>query len=483
MTQVYKNFIGGEWVASISGETFPDINPANTDEIVGEFQNSTEEDARQAIESASAAQPAWANMPAPKRGEVLYRAANILETRADDVAREMTREEGKTLPEARAEVGRTVNILRYFAGEGARLAGQAVPSERERVFIHTIKRPLGVVGLITPWNFPIAIPAWKLAPALVSGNAVVIKPSELAPLCTLRLIEILDEAGVTKGALNFITGPGDKVGHEIVTNNAVQAISFTGSEAVGSSIAVECAKRRARLQLEMGGKNPTVVLNDADIDEAVGIVANAAFFSTGQKCTATSRVIVEEAVLKPFTERLIERASKLKVGNGLEAGVDIGPSITEKQLNTIIGYVEGAKREGARVLCGGERLSAGDFAKGYFSSPAVVTEVQPAMPIAQEEVFGAVLAVLPARDIDDAVSIANNIRFGLSASICTKSLTSAFEFANRVDAGLVMVNLPSAGVEYQVPFGGSKASSLGMREQGAVATDFYTEIKTVYMKY
>lgn len=482
MAQAFKNFIGGEWVESISGETFADVNPANTDEIVAEFQDSTEEDAQQAIAAAGAAQGAWANVPAPKRGEILFRAAQILESRAEEVAREMTREEGKTLPESRGEVGRTVNILRYFAGEGARLSGDAIPSERERVFIHTIKGALGVVGLITPWNFPIAIPAWKLAPALVAGNAAVIKPSELAPLCTLRLVEILDEAGVTKGALNLVTGTG-KVGRELVVNPSVRAISFTGSEAVGGEIAVECAKRRARLQLEMGGKNPTVVLADVDVEEAVGIVMNAAFFSTGQKCTATSRVIVEEKVLEKFSARLVERTRALKIGNGLDAGVDIGPSITGTQLEKVLESVETARAGGAEILFGGERLSQGDFAKGFFSSPAVVTGVDAEMPIAQEEIFGPVLAVIPARNIDDAVRIANDIRFGLSASICTKSLTSAFEFANRVEAGLVMVNLPSAGVEYQVPFGGSKASSLGMREQGAVATDFYTEIKTVYMKY
>lgn len=482
MAQTFKNFIGGEWVESVSGKTFADINPANTDETVAEFQDSTEADARQAIAAARAAKGAWANVPAPKRGEIFYRAAQILESRAESIAREMTLEEGKTLPEARGEVGRTVNILRYFAGEGARLAGEASPSERERVFIHTIKSPLGIVGLITPWNFPIAIPAWKLAPALVAGNAVVIKPSELAPLCAVRLVEILDEAGVLKGALNLVTGAG-KVGRELVINESVRAMSFTGSEAVGGEIAVECAKRRARLQLEMGGKNPTVVLADADVEEAVGIVINAAFFSTGQKCTATSRVIVEENVAEKFSARLVERTRALKVGNGLEAGVDIGPSITEKQLEKVLESVESAKRGGAKVLSGGERLVAGDFAKGFFSTPAVLTGVDSTMPVAQEEIFGPVLAVIPAHGIDDAVRIANDIRFGLSASICTKSLTNAFEFANRVQAGLVMVNLPSAGVEYQVPFGGSKASSLGMREQGAVATDFYTEIKTIYMKY
>ncbi len=278
-------------------------------------------------------------MPAPKRGEVLYRAANILESRADQVAREMTREEGKTLPEARGEVGRAINILRFIGGEGARLGGDNVPSERDRVLIQTRRRPLGVVGLITPWNFPIAIPTWKVAPALICGNAVVLKPSDLAPLCALRLVEALSEAGVTKGALNLVTGPGSKVGNEIVTNPDVKAISFTGSEGTGSQIAVEAAKRRARVQLEMGGKNPTIVLADADIADAVNVVVNAAFFSTGQKCTATSRVIVEAPIVDRFTAALVEKTKALKVGNGLEAGIDIGPSIDDKQLGIVLDYV------------------------------------------------------------------------------------------------------------------------------------------------
>ena len=466
-----------------SGATFENRNPADTDELIGLFAKSDRDDTREAIAAAAAAQPAWAAMPAPKRGEVLYRAANLLEARADQVAREMTREEGKTLPEARGEVGRAINILRYFGGEGARLGGQHAPSERDRVFIQTRRRPLGVVGLITPWNFPIAIPAWKTAPALIAGNAVVLKPSDLAPLCALRMVEALDEAGVTKGAINLVTGPGSKVGAEIVENTAVRAISFTGSEATGSGIAIEAAKRRARVQLEMGGKNPTIVLADAQIPDAVNVVVNAAFFSTGQRCTATSRVIVEEPIVERFTAALVERTRALKVGNGLEAGIEIGPSIDDKQLATVLDYVGVGQTEGARVACGGARLSDGAHSRGYFSSPAVLTDVAPSMRVAQEEIFGPVLAVLPARSLDHAVEVANGIRYGLSAAICTTSLTSAYEFINRIEAGLVMVNLPSAGVEYHVPFGGSKQSSLGMREQGPVAVDFYSEIQTAYVKY
>src|SRR5215217_5849387 len=434
MAETFRNFIGGTWVGAASGRTFETRNPADTDELIGSYPQCDESDAREVIDAARKAQPIWAAIPAPKRGEILHRAANILESRAESVARDMTREEGKTLPEARGEVNRAVNILRYYGGEGARLTGQ-------------------------------------------------LKPSDLAPLCALRLVEALDEAGVTKGALSFITGPGSSVGHEIVTNPAVRAISFTGSVATGSGIAVEAAKRRARVQLEMGGKNPTVVLADADIQDAVGNVINSAFFSTGQRCTATSRVIVEEPIADEFTQALVSRARQLKVGNGLEPGIEVGPSIDERQLGTVLEYVGIGQKEGARLAWGGERLSTGIHARGYFSVPAVLSEVQPAMRVAQEEIFGPVLAVLPARNLDDAIGIANDIEFGLSAAICTNSLTSAYEFLNRIEAGLVMVNLPSAGVEYHVPFGGSKGSSMGMREQGPVAIDFYSELKTVYLKY
>lgn len=483
MAEILSNFIGGEWVQAASGATFTTRNPANTDEEIGIYPKGDAADARQAIEAAERAQPAWAAIPAPKRGEILYRAANILESRAESIARDMTREEGKTLPEARGEVARAVNILRYFAGEGARLAGMAVPSERDRVVIHTLRKPLGVVGLITPWNFPIAIPAWKAAPALIAGNAVVLKPSDLAPLCAVRLVQALDEAGVTKGAINLVTGPGSKVGREIVSSPKVRAISFTGSETTGGGIAIEAAKRRARVQLEMGGKNPTVVLADADINDAVATVVNAAFFSTGQRCTATSRVIVEEPIVDEFTKALVARTQSLKVGNGLEPGIEVGPSIDQKQLETVLEYVGIGQREGARLRCGGGRLSDGPYARGFFSAPAVLTDVEPGMRVAQEEIFGPVLTVLPAKDIRHAVEIANGIRFGLSAAICTKSLSAAFEFINQVEAGLIMVNLPSAGVEYHVPFGGSKDSSFGVREQGPAALEFYTETRTVYLKY
>jgi acyl-CoA reductase-like NAD-dependent aldehyde dehydrogenase len=478
----YLNLISGQWQASATGRTFENRNPADTDDLVGTFPESSADDVAAAVAAARAAQPAWAAMPAPKRGDVFYRAANLLEARADEIAREMTREEGKTLPEARGEVGRTINILRYYGGEGARLYGRVIPSERDRVFMHTLRAPLGVVGAITPWNFPIAIPAWKCCPALVSGNAVVLKPSELAPLCATRLAEFLVEAGLPAGVLNVVHGKGE-AGAAVVAHEHVRAVSFTGSEATGGRVAEVCGKRKARVQLEMGGKNPTIVLADADLDEAAGIVLNAAFGSTGQRCTATSRAIVERSVVDAFSERLVTKAKAMRVGPGLESGIDVGPSINAPHADRVVSEVAAAASAGARVLTGGARLTAGALARGHFVEPTVLGDVTPQMTIAQEEVFGPVCAILPADDFEQALTLANDVRFGLSATICTRSLSHALQFAQRIEAGLVMVNLPSAGVEYQVAFGGSKASSLGPREQGPEAIDFYTTLKTVYMKY
>ena len=478
----YLNLIAGQWQPSVTGRTFENRNPADEGDLVGTFPQSSADDVAVAVAAAKAAQPAWAAMPAPKRGDVLFKAANLLEARADAIAREMTREEGKTLPEARGEVGRTVNILRYYGGEGARLFGRVIPSERDRVFMHTLRSPLGVVGAITPWNFPIAIPAWKSCPALISGNAVVLKPSELAPLCATRLAEILVEAGLPAGVLNVVHGSGE-AGGAIVAHEHVRAISFTGSEATGGKVAEACGARRVRVQLEMGGKNPTIVLADADLDEAAGIVLNAAFGSTGQRCTATSRAIVERSVVEAFSEKLVAKARAMKVGPGLDAGIDVGPSINAAHADRVVTEVAAAASAGATVLAGGTRLTEGVLGKGHFVAPTVLGNVTPQMTIAQEEVFGPVAAVMPADDFEHALALANDVRFGLSATICTRSLSHALQFAQRIEAGLVMVNLPSAGVEYQVAFGGSKASSLGPREQGPEAIDFYTTLKTVYMKY
>ena len=478
----FNNLIGGDWVPAQSGQTFDSINPADISDVVGRFPQSGAEDVEAAVAAAQAAQPAWAALPAPKRGDVLFRAANILEARAADVARDMTRDEGKTLPEAKGEVGRAVNILRYYGGEGSRLFGRVVPSERDRVFVHTLRTPLGVVGAITPWNFPIAIPAWKACPAIVAGNAVVLKPSELAPLCTVRLAEALIEAGLPAGVLNVVFGSGE-AGAAVVEHPGIRAVSFTGSEATGAKVAATCGARQVRVQLEMGGKNPTIVMADANLEEAASIVLNAAFGSTGQRCTATSRAIVERRVVEEFTSLLVRKAAAMRVGNGADEGVDVGPSINAAHADKVVEAVDGAVKDGAYVLAGGHRLTEAALAGGHFVAPTVLMNVTPTMKIAQEEVFGPVVAVMPADDFEDALRIANDVRFGLSATICTTSVSTALSFAHRIEAGLVMVNLPSAGVEFQVPFGGTKASSLGPREQGPEAIDFYTQIKTVYVKY
>jgi aldehyde dehydrogenase (NAD+) len=483
MPDVYRNYVAGQWVECKTQRTFPNVNPANTYETVGLFQASGPDDIQEACEAAAQAQPAWAALPAPLRGEFLYKAAEIMESRLQKLSEEMTREEGKTLPEAKGEVKRAINILRYFGGEGPRQFCYQIPSERENVFCYTLRKPLGLVALITPWNFPSAIPAWKMAPALVAGNTVVLKPASLAPLSAYRIVEALHEAGIPAGVLNYVTGSGGSVGNALVEHPAVRAVSFTGSCEVGNALYEKVMKRRLRLQLEMGGKNPTIVLKDADLDYAAAVLVNGAFFSTGQKCTACSRAIIEKDIYEALVEKLTAKTKKLKVGNGLEPGVEIGPAVDAKQLETDLKYIEIAKQEGAQLLCGGNRLTGGIYDLGYFVEPTIFAGVTPDMRIAQEEVFGPVLALMVANDFDDALRLANSARFGLSASIVSRDLTRVHQFINRIEAGLITVNLPTAGVEYQLPFGGTKESSFGMREQGPAALDFYTETRTVYLKY
>jgi aldehyde dehydrogenase (NAD+) len=483
MPDVYRNYVAAQWVECKTQRTFRNVNPANTYETVGLFQASGPDDVQDACEAAAKAQPAWAALPPPLRGEFLYKAAEIMESRLQKLSEEMTREEGKTLPEAKGEVKRAINILRYFGGEGPRQFCYQIPSERENIFCYTLRKPLGVVTLITPWNFPSAIPAWKMAPALVAGNTVVIKPASLAPLSAYRIVQALHEAGIPAGVLNYVTGSGGSVGNALVEHPAVRAVSFTGSCEVGNALYEKVMKRRLRLQLEMGGKNPTIVLKDADLDYAAAVLVNGAFFSTGQKCTACSRAIIEKDIYEALVEKLTAKTKKLKVGNGLEPGVEIGPAVDAKQLETDLQYIEIAKQEGAKLLCGGNRLTGGIYDLGYFVEPTIFAGVTPDMRIAQEEVFGPVLALMVANDFDDALRLANSARFGLSASIVSRDLTRVHQFINRIEAGLITVNLPTAGVEYQLPFGGTKESSFGMREQGPVALDFYTETRTVYLKY
>ena len=477
----FGNYINGEW--RTAGASFENRNPANTGEVVGEFVKGSASDVQEAAEAAAAALPAWSGMAGPARGALLFKAADILDRTFDNVAAEMTREEGKTLPEAKGEVRRSINILRYFAGEGSRMPGMLVPSERDRVHMFALRKPIGVVGLITPWNFPSAIPAWKLAPALICGNTVVLKPASAAPLSAWRIVEALHQAGIPKGVVNFVAGSGGELGSALVNAGPVKAVSFTGSCEIGNWLHAEASKRRLRIQLEMGGKNPTIVLADADFKSAVENVVNAAFFSTGQKCTATSRAIVQDAIYDRFVDAVVERTRRLKVGDGMQPGIEIGPCVDQAQMETVLRYIEIGRKECGEPRCGGKRLQEGALANGWFVEPTVFADVTEAHTIAREEIFGPVLAIMRARDFEDAMRIANAIPFGLSSSIQTTNLSRAFEYIYRAEAGLLTVNLPSAGVEYQLPFGGSKESSFGPKEQGPAAFEFYSDYKTVYLKY
>lgn len=478
--QTFKNYINGEWVG---GDTFENRNPANIDEVVGLFTKGAPADMTAAVEAAGEAQAKWAATNGPARGALLFKVADILEKKFDQLGEEMTREEGKTLPEAKGEVRRAINIFRYFGGEGSRMPGMLVPSERDRVHMFAIRKPIGVCGLVTPWNFPIAIPAWKMAPALIAGNAIVVKPASAAPLSAWRIVEACHEAGIPKGVVNFVAGSGGTLGNALVSAKQLKAISFTGSCEIGNWLHAKASERRLRIQLEMGGKNPTIVLADCDFNAAVENVANASFFSTGQKCTATSRAIVEDSIYDKFVAALVERTKKLKVGNGMLPGIDIGPAVDEGQLETNLKYIEIGRQEAGEPLVGGHRLTGGDYDKGYFVAPTIFGDVTENMRIAQEEVFGPVLAVMRAKDFADAMRIANNIPFGLSASIQTSNLSRTFEYIYGMEAGLLTVNLPSAGVEYQLPFGGTKDSSFGPKEQGPAAMEFYSDYKTIYLKY
>ncbi len=477
---LFPNYINGEWV---EGSTFDNRNPADTDEVVGRFVNGAPADMARAVEAASAALPGWASMNGPARGALLFKVADLLEKRFDSISADMTREEGKTLPEAKGEVRRSINIFRYFAGEGSRLGGIVAPSERERVHMFAIRKPIGVCGLVTPWNFPSAIPAWKLAPALICGNTAVLKPASAAPLSAWRIVEACHEAGIPRGVVNFVAGPGKALGEALVEAPPLRAISFTGSCGVGAWLHERASRRRLRIQLEMGGKNPAIVLADANFEAAVENVVNGAFFSTGQKCTATSRAIVEESIYDRFLEALVGRTKKLKAGDGMQPGIDIGPCIDEAQMNTILRYIDIGRRECGEPVCGGRRLTGGAFDKGWFVEPTIFAGVTQEMTIAREEIFGPVLAVMKARDLRHALELANASEFGLSASLQTSNVSRMFDYIYGIQAGLVTVNLPTAGVEYQLPFGGTKDSSFGPKEQGPAAMEFYSDFKTVYVKY
>ncbi|RLT43147.1 MAG: aldehyde dehydrogenase family protein [Chloroflexi bacterium] len=474
---VYKNLIAGEWVASSSGETFENHNPANG-ELLGHFPSATVEDTQRAIAAAAEAQKGWANTPPPARAAILDKASKIIDRRGDEFAKALTSEEGKTYAEARGEVNRARDIFNYAAGEGWRMGGQTLPSNIPGELLYTRREPLGVVALVTPWNFPVAIPAWKMAPALIYGNTVVFKPASLSPHIGLLLVEALVEAGIPAGVLNYITGSGRSVGNTLVGSKDVDGVSFTGSYSVGMGIYERAMKNLTRIQLEMGGKNPTVVLKDAPIAQAVALTVAGGFGVTGQACTATSRVIVEDSIADDFAAALTDAARNLRVGNGLEAGVQMGPAVDQSQLQTDLEYIAIAQSEGAKLLAGGSPAGNG----GYFVQPTVFDGVDVSMRIAQEEVFGPVIGIIRARDFDDALEKANAIEFGLSATVVTNNLQRAFHFANGIDAGVVKINESSSGLALQAPFGGFKHSSANtFKEQGPAAIEFYTRTKTVYV--
>ncbi len=481
--QRHANFIGGEWVKPSTGDYEANRNPANLDEVVGEFPISGKADTEAAIAAAKDAFPGWAALPGPARGRILWKAVELMRARLDELGRTLCREEGKTFAEAKGEVMKGINLFEFYAGEGFRTHGKTLPSEMKQTFTYTLRQPLGVVALITPWNFPFAIPAWKSAPALTTGNTVVMKPATHTPATVKLLAEILHEAGVPKGVFNVVYGAGNPVGTTLTDDPAVRAVSFTGSTPVGLSVYERCARRGIKVTCEMGGKNPVVVMDDADLDLAVAGILQGAFGSTGQRCTATSRVVVHKSVAKEVTARLVEGAKKLKVGNGMEAGIDMGPAVDEKQLKTDLSYIAIAKDEGAKLLCGGERLKGGAYDKGYFVEPTIFGGVQPTMRIHQEEVFGPVIGIVEVGDFEEALAVANGVEFGLSASIYTRDANVAMKFVDRSEVGMVHVNNPTVGGEAQLPFGGWKNTGVGDREMSEEGANFFTQLKTVFFDY
>jgi aldehyde dehydrogenase (NAD+) len=469
-------------VAPQHGETTTSVNPANRNEAVGRIPLSTREDLDMAVAAANAARATWRKLSGAQRGAFLYKAADALERRLDEIGRTMTREMGKTLAEAKGETARGAAILRYYAGEGMRKVGDVIPASDADAFMFTTRVPLGVVGAITPWNFPVAIPIWKIAPALIYGNAVVWKPASETAVTAALVMECFHEAGLPKGVLNLVIGGGKEIGQGLAEHPGVHGITFTGSNAVGKSVGGAAFARGAKYQLEMGGKNPIIVAADADLDLAVDATISGGFKSTGQKCTATSRVIVVKDVYEAFRDKLVEKTASIRVGDGLSEATWLGPCANEKQYETVLGYIRKGQEEGATLLLGGTAPDDEELRNGYYIAPAIFEDVDSRMAIAQEEIFGPVLALLKAADLSEAIELANDVQFGLSASLYTKDIASALAFVQEMDAGLVRINAETAGVELQAPFGGMKDSSSHSREQGQAAIEFFTSIKTVFMK-
>ncbi|MBK6388395.1 MAG: aldehyde dehydrogenase family protein [Rhodoferax sp.] len=476
MTQKYDNLIGGQWVAG-SAYT-PNINPSNLADVIGEYTQASTAQLDAAVQAARAAFPAWSTSGIQARADALDKIGAEILVRREELGTLLAREEGKTKPEGIGEAARAGNIFKFFAGECLRMAGESVPSVRPGIGVEVTREPLGVIGLITPWNFPIAIPAWKVAPALAYGNCVVLKPADLVPGCAWALAEIISRSGIPAGVFNLVMGRGSVIGDPLVNHAGIDAISFTGSQGVGGRIAQQCAVNLKKVQLEMGGKNPQVILDDADLAQAVELSVQSAFFSTGQRCTASSRLIVTDGIYPKFVEAVKARMAGLKVGDALQAGIDIGPVSSRSQLEQDLSYVEIGKSEGGVLVAGGEQLKRDT--DGFYMAPALLTDTTASMRINREEVFGPVASIIRVKGYEEALAEANNTPFGLSAGVATTSLKYATHFKRHSQAGMVMVNLPTAGVDYHVPFGGRKGSSFGSREQGRYAQEFFTTVKTAY---
>jgi aldehyde dehydrogenase (NAD+) len=478
-----KNLINGQWSEPSTGQYEPCVNPADTRETIGHFPRSGAADAKAAVDAAAAAFPAWSKTPGPERGRVLARAHAILKSKVDVLAEALCREEGKTLGESRGEVMKGLNLVEFYAGEGFRTHGKTLPSEARQTLTMTVRQPVGPVALITPWNFPFAIPVWKTAPALVAGCTVVLKPASLTPICTHLLAEAFVEAGAPAGVINVVTGPGGAVGNALVDDPRIRAVSFTGSNEVGLALYERAAKRGAKVTAEMGGKNPVVVLDDADLDLAAEGIIQGAFGSTGQRCTATSRVVVTAGVAPKLTEALVAKARALRVGDGRKQGIQMGPAVDAGQLRTDLEAIAFAKEHGARLLCGGERLEGDEHAHGFFVAPTIFDRVEQGSRLAREEVFGPVLAIQAARDVAHAFELANDVPFGLASSIYTTDFTTAMRFVDASEVGMVHVNQPTVGGEAQLPFGGVKATGVGEKEMAEEGANFFTHLKTVFLDY
>jgi aldehyde dehydrogenase (NAD+) len=480
----YKNYIAGGWVNSRSGQTFENRNPANTDEVIGTFQKSTSDDINDAIAVAKEAYKKWRLVPAPKRAEIIYRIAIRLAKDKERLSQDMTREMGKILKETSGDVQEAIDMSFYMAGEGRRMFGQTTPSELPNKFMMSIRQPMGVCGMITPWNFPMAIPSWKIMPALVCGNTVVIKPATDTPLSVYNFVKIMEEEGLPGGVVNLVTGSGREVGDPLMHHKDISAISFTGSTEVGRKVSEACAADFRHCHLEMGGKNCILVMDDANVELAVEGALWGAFGTTGQRCTASSRLIVHKKVIKEFTEKLVARAKALKVGNGLDESVEMGPAVNESQMQTVLKYMDiGKNKDGAKLLCGGGRLTGSGYDKGYFTMPTIFGDVTPNMTIFREEIFGSVTSITECGSLEEAIEIGNNTPYGLSSSIYTQDVNKAFAAMRDLYTGIFYVNAPTIGAEVHLPFGGTKETGNGHREAGTAALDFFSEWKSIYIDF